>query len=92
MVSRRTVTLERRAVQGTGLMIIEMHFMGRIVQVEGVGYACFKGKTGNLIQILNDKVFTLAKLRSEAIAQGFTHMRVVGDWTNAVKPKGGKLL
>lgn len=92
MDSRQTtVTLERRVVQGTGLMMIEMHYKGTLIQLDGLGYACFKARSDKLEHVLTDKISSITELRQAAREKGFTHMRISGDWTGVTKPKGGRL-
>lgn len=80
----RTATIERFAMWGTGRATLRVMYRGvPLSWRDGCGYAvALATDTGDDVR---------EAMRQHARNQGFTHVRYVGDWPGATKPKGGKL-
>lgn len=81
----RTATIERFSMWGTGRATLRVMYQGDVLRwSEGAGVTAMAQATD-----YGDDV--REAMRQRARNQGFTHVRYVGDWTGATKPKGGKL-
>lgn len=86
---KRTVTLERYPCYGTPRHHLRLTYRGLTLhwweQTE-TGPASVYADACDLHA--QDQIDAM---RLTAKKQGFTHLRVVGDWSRSTKPKGGKL-
>ena len=86
---RRTVTLERYHCYGTPRHHLRLTYRGRTLHwwdQTDTGPASVYADACDFHQ--QDQIDAM---RATAKRQGFTHLRVVGDWSRRNKPRGGIL-
>ena len=84
MTKQRTATIERCHMWGTPRNYFQLMYNGRCVCWWENGAQVFA-------QTMYDDAEALQAMRDTAKRQGFTHVRIAGEWQGRTKPKGGKV-
>lgn len=80
----KTATIERYHVYGTPRHNLRLTYRGKTVRWRD-----------GIAEVWADAphygVESIDAFRAHAKRQGFTHVRIAGDWSKSAKPSGGKL-
>lgn len=87
-MARKTASIERYHVWGTPNYCLSMFY--RTDEMTPRDPASFPGHRA-LPAWIPDDATGIERMRVHAKANGFTHVRFVGDWERRVKPSGGKI-
>ena len=85
MAKTRTATIERYSIGfGTSRHYLRVTYKGKLLR--------WRSGTGSAVANAVDCGYeTLMAMHGHARNQGFTHVRIAGDWDGKIKPRGGKL-
>ena len=87
-MKRRTATIERYHCYGTPRHHLRVTYRGRVLRWRD---ASSPGLCFAMADAPDWGAESLQAMKAHARRHGFTHVRIVGDWSGRTKPRGGSL-
>lgn len=88
-MARKTATIERYHVYGTSRYELRVTYRGRVIRWQEGMTTCMAILQDYPARDCDGQPVDVNMARLHAMRQGFTHVRIAGDWTKRTKPAGG---